>query len=201
MSDLRLEPVPLARTEDILTESLDDEVLVYDLRTHEATCLNASAALIWDLCDSQRTIGDIVDEVGNAEITDRHVADLLDQLRQKNLLEGDATPAAHRVEAPASRRSFLGYAAAASLVLPVVISTKVPAAAAVQPFGTSCDDIGGGPGASFCNGGEPFGLNCCSFSDPGGGNVKCCVGTVTPGAMPVSCPGGAPMPAPPNCLE
>ena len=159
----------MARTEDILVESLDDEVLIYDLRTHEATCLNASAALIWDLCDRQRSIGDIVDELGNAEVTERHVAAVIDQLREKNLLEDDAAPAADmRWEHRASRRSFLGHAAAASMVLPAVMSTMIPAAAQLQPIGTLCGS--GDPGTSP----GTLGIHSVMEGPVQRGTLKCC---------------------------
>lgn len=172
MSDLKIQPSPMARTEDILVESLGDEVLIYDLRTHEATCLNASAALVWDLCDSQRTIADILDEVGNAEVTEHHIADLLDQLRDKNLLEDDDTPAAHGAGAPPSRRFFLGHAAAASVVLPALMSTMVPKAAQALPLGALCAGEGS-TGNPQCNAGNVPATDffCCSY----GSNSPCCV--------------------------
>jgi hypothetical protein len=152
MKDVKPKITPIARSEDILVEPLDEEALIYDLRTHEATCLNASAALIRNSCDGQRTIEDIVDAVGNAEVTEHHVADILDQLRDKNLLEVDATLAADRVQAPTSRRSFLGHAAAASLVLPAVMSTIIPTAAEAVPQFTGCNM---GVGDPQCNDGPP----------------------------------------------
>jgi hypothetical protein len=180
MSEIKFQPVPMARTEEILVESLEDEVLIYDLRSHEAICLNASAVVIWDLCDGQRTIGDIVDEVGNAEVTERHVADTLDQLREKNLLEVDATTAAHRAGAPTSRRAFLGTAAAASVVLPAVMSAMVPTAAAALPIFSTCSGTGS-TGNPQCNAGNdpPTNFFCCQYNTPsvpmGDPKIQCCV--------------------------
>ena len=151
---------------------MEDEILVYDLRTHVATCLNASAALIWDLCDGHRSIGDIVNELGSAQVTEHHVVDTLDQLREKDLLEGDATLAVYRDAAPTSRRSFLGHvgqAAAASLVLPAVMSAHVPAAAQVVPPFEDC----GNPAACNPDGTSPNETTscCCSYT----GGSKCCI--------------------------
>ena len=177
----------MARSEDILFESLSDEVLIYDLRTHEATCLNASAALIWDLCDGQRTIKDVVDALGNAEVTEHHIGDILDQLCDKNLLEVDSSPAAHRAQPPMSRRSFVSSAAVASLVLPVVMSTVVPAAAQAVPQFGPCT------GNPECNTAPNVGDNqCCSYDTPTG-NAKCCISSQT-------CP-GTNNPIFQNCLD
>jgi len=197
MSDLKIQLSPMARTEDILIESLDDEVLIYDLRSHEATCLNASAALIWDLCDRQRSIGDIVDELDNAEVTEFHVAAVIDQLRGKSLLEDDAAPGGHEVGAPRSRRAFLGTAAAASMVLPAVMSTVVPAAAQLQPIGTLCGS--GDPGTSSGNAGDPF----CNGGPGSTGDLKCCPYNTAPAAkccvLTDNC-GSALPPRPDNCF-
>ena len=202
MSDLGTRTVPLARTDDILIESLESEVLIYDLRTHEATCLNASAALIWQLCDSERTIEDIVNELGNADVTERHVADIVDKLREKRLVEDDASPAARRAEVSKSRRSFLGNAAAVGMVLPVVMSTTIPAAAQTAPFGTPCGGMSSGD--PLCNGGlNPAQGNskCCPFppstTNPDVPSGACCI----PDSVANSCGGLPSNPAPAPCYN
>ncbi len=42
---------PLARKADLVTKEVADEVLVYDLKSHKAHCLNQTAALVWKYCD------------------------------------------------------------------------------------------------------------------------------------------------------
>lgn len=44
---------PAARQDDLIVEHVGDEILVYDLRTHRAYCLNRTAAALWSLCDGQ----------------------------------------------------------------------------------------------------------------------------------------------------
>jgi hypothetical protein len=189
MSDNEVYSGPKARKQNFLVESLDDEILLYDVQTNEATCLNASAVLIWELCDGQRTIGKIRDEVGNPELTERHVADILDQLREQNLLENDATVSEDvtvsesEAEAASSRRSFLGHAAAASLVLPVVMSMRVPAAAqSLSKLGAQCGPPLGDSGTPSCNNGVtgPAALLTC-----------CPDGSLSSGNPPITTPTGA----------
>ena len=36
---------------DALSRPLDDELLVYDARTHRGHCLNQTAAAVWKACD------------------------------------------------------------------------------------------------------------------------------------------------------
>src|SRR5215471_5028646 len=50
---------PLARQEDLIIKRLDDETLVYDLRTDRAHCLNSTAALVWRHCDGRRSVHDL----------------------------------------------------------------------------------------------------------------------------------------------
>ena len=52
--------LPLARSEGLLVEELGDETLVYDRESHEAHCLNRSAALVWRHCDGTTTVADMV---------------------------------------------------------------------------------------------------------------------------------------------
>ena len=81
---------PRARTEGLLSEQVDDEVLVFDER-HEVACrLNASAALVWRSCDGNRTVADLV-AVLSQELSDVADEDLvmvaLDNLAEHGLIE------------------------------------------------------------------------------------------------------------------
>jgi hypothetical protein len=55
---------PLARTEELVTTTSKDEVLVYDKTAHHIHHLNASAAQVWYLCDGERTVADLAVETG-----------------------------------------------------------------------------------------------------------------------------------------
>jgi len=50
----------MARQNGIVVQEMPDEVLVYDLDSNKAHCLNQSAALVWKSCDGTNTVGDIV---------------------------------------------------------------------------------------------------------------------------------------------
>src|SRR6266851_4917843 len=56
--DLR-EQLPLARTDQLIVKEVDDEVLVYDLKTDQAHCLNKTAAEVWKNCDGEKSISEI----------------------------------------------------------------------------------------------------------------------------------------------
>ena len=51
--------LPKCRTKDIIIKQLDGETLIYDLKTHEATCLNEAASAIYKDCDGSLSIEDL----------------------------------------------------------------------------------------------------------------------------------------------
>jgi coenzyme PQQ synthesis protein D (PqqD) len=139
MSDL----MPCARHEDLLTEEIDGEVLVYDQRTHAGHRLNPTAAVVWRHLDGTRTVSDLV-EVLAAEVGDVADEDLvmvsLDELGQAGLLEDHSEREPDDVRL--SRRRFIrrvGVVGTAALVLPVVRSIVAPTAASAQASCATCN--------------------------------------------------------------
>ena len=65
MTDLRPESMDTSRIlhfrEGFLLERLDGEISVYHPTLTTAIYLNETGALIWELCDGSRSIGDIID--------------------------------------------------------------------------------------------------------------------------------------------
>ena len=53
--------LPNARKENLVIEELPGEVLVYDLNLHKAHCLNQTAALVWERCDGQTSVKQMVE--------------------------------------------------------------------------------------------------------------------------------------------
>ena len=47
---------PVARQNALVMQDVDDELLIYDLQTDKAHCLNRSAVLVWKLCDGTNSI-------------------------------------------------------------------------------------------------------------------------------------------------
>ena len=45
--------LPLAREEKLIVREMPGELLVYDLKSHKAHCLNQTAAFAWRHCDGQ----------------------------------------------------------------------------------------------------------------------------------------------------
>lgn len=138
------ELVPLKRQNGLLVETVQDELLVYDLDSAQASCLNRTAALVWENADGKTSVPQLAKKVGgelNAPVDERVVWYALDQLQRKNLLEGEfQVPAQHTA---LSRREFMKRAAmvGALVAIPAVVSLAAPSpmeAATCLASGETC---------------------------------------------------------------
>ncbi len=117
------------KRKNAIVRQLGDEFLVYDLETHQAHCLNRTAAKVWLLCDGKTTFAEIAGKLGNdsESSVDETVIELaLSQLQEAGLMEQGSSKSEQIVP---SRRDAMRKMAAAALALPVVASILVPTAA------------------------------------------------------------------------
>jgi len=159
----------------LILEDLGDEVLIYDPEIDRAHCLNRSAAMVWRLCDGQRSVADISATMSHqlgTTVDETLVYAAVHELDREYLLgEFGAQP-----ESPVntSRRAVLktiGWLAAIGLTAPVVTSLFAPTPAQAQSGpctpvdhpcgidaptappccpGTACTDCGKGRGFFVC---------------------------------------------------
>ena len=171
---------PIARTEGLVIQEMPGEVLVFDMETNKAHCLNETAALVWKACDGKNSVTEITKLFGNQsgkQVDENLVWLAIDQLNENNLLE-------EKIQANfngQSRREVIKkIGLAAVIALPIVSSLVAPTAAfAVSCSGTvasctsprACNDCTPCTGASrsFCCGGQ------CVVVAPGGvcGSTTC----------------------------
>lgn len=161
---------PKARKEGILIQELSDEVLVYDLESHKAHCLNKAAAAIWEHCDGTKSVQDIALAMGsdlNAQADEAVVWHALDQLGKASLLE-------QRIPQPdgkprLSRRELMRKAGIAAMIaIPVVTSILAPKAlAAATSCGSPCTPLSADcvaiPNCTFCPSAGPNAGRCAMF--------------------------------------
>lgn len=120
---------PIARKEGLVIQELNNEILIYDLETNKAHCLNESAAIVWKNCDGGQSIDDIakqfIEKSGN-KVNEDFVWLAIDQLNDLNLLEEELTPKFKGQ----SRREVLRKIGLASIIaLPIISSLVAPKAA------------------------------------------------------------------------
>lgn len=86
---------PKVRTDLDIVE-LDDELVLYDPARDEVHYLNATAGLVFRLCDGSATVRELSTEIAEAlgapeKRVERQVRTLLKDLREVGLLEGSLT--------------------------------------------------------------------------------------------------------------
>lgn len=121
--------VPVARKQGLVVQEMPDEVLIYDLDTNKAHCLNKTAAFVWKSCDGNKSIAEITKSFESdfgSPVQEDLVWLAIEQLNDKNLLsEGLQTNFKGQ-----NRREVLkkiGFAAV--VALPVVASLTAPSSA------------------------------------------------------------------------
>jgi DNA-binding transcriptional ArsR family regulator len=144
---------PRARAEGIVTEQVDDELVVYDQATQTAHALSTDAASVWRQCDGHRSAKHIARRLG---LDEARVAQALDELSAAELIEAPDGISRREVY---KRMAKLG---AAALSAPLISSLAVPAPSAAQS--STCGPLLGQPcvalyGSTTCAG-SPFRDTC-----------------------------------------
>lgn len=124
--------IPVARQEGLVIQEMSDEVLVYDLDTNKAHCLNQTAAKVWKNCDGKNSVTDISKIFGSQSgnpVDEDLIWLAIDQLNEKNLLTADITAK----YAGENRREIIKKVGLAAIVaLPLVTSLVAPKSVAAQ---------------------------------------------------------------------
>ena len=125
---------PKKRTDNIVVQKMNEEVLVYDLYSNKAVCLNETAAIVWKLCDGKKTASEIAENVGKRlkkPVTNELIWLAIDQLKAENLLSNGG--ALEAVFDGLTRREVVRKVGIASMIaVPIVSSIAAPNAVAAQ---------------------------------------------------------------------
>jgi len=152
MADDTKQFLPKARTEQLIVKEVDDEVLVYDLKTDQAHCLNKTAALVWKNCDgltSVEGIADAVAEETSIAIDSRMVWLALGELQKFSLIEKLPTQPGY-LASGVSRRAWVKNIGVTAIALPAIFSITASVAQAVGsclPTNAPCSSS---PGSTPC---------------------------------------------------
>lgn len=133
---------PLARNKDLVLQETGDELMVYDLKTNKAICLNRTSAFIWQNCDGNRDVTQLVKlikkEFGSS-VDEDFVWLAISQLKKENLIDNDVPDKFDGM----SRREVIKRVGLGSLVaLPIIASLTAPMAVQAQSacnVGNSCN--------------------------------------------------------------
>ena len=115
--------LPQARNEEIVVQHLNDETLIYDLRTNKAVCLNSTSAIVYSHCDSTTTFDALKSRY---KFNDDLIYLTLDKLNENNLLENYS----NSYFSGLSRREVIKRVGMGSMIaLPVIAGLVAPSAA------------------------------------------------------------------------
>jgi hypothetical protein len=155
---------PIARSSDVVVQPLNDEVLIYDVLTNKAFSLNETSARVWNSCDGNNTVDDIIKEIGYENVVRLALADL----EENSLL--DATTSDLGLLSRTSRRELMISIAKGSLAaLPVILAVTAPTAAQTAsclPIGALC-----GSSSQCCI--NNSGVRCCKAGACAQGSGGC----------------------------
>lgn len=172
---------PLARSERLVIQPVDDELLVYDLEADRAHCLNATSAFIWQSCDGARTVVEIADmtakRFGGADAAGA-VEYALGLMAERRLLVDSPVPF-DKPKASSRREMIRKLGTGAAIAIPVISSVLAPTHAYAS---ASCSCLSN----ASCLGGRP---DC-----PPGATVCNPVGTCVPANITVTVPAANPTP-------
>lgn len=124
-------PLPRARRDGLLEETVGEELLLYDQKSHTAHCLSPIAACVWRHCDGEYDLAGLAQLVGASE---NLVAGALHELREKDLLVVEpelmqsTIPGESRREAIGRAARYGAAAAAGSMIVSATAATPAMAA-------------------------------------------------------------------------
>jgi hypothetical protein len=154
---------PVARKADLVIQRAGDELLIYDLITNKAFCLNEPSAFVWELLDGDRTGADFEKAIASkfgSSVSEEYVDYAIGELSSHGLLENyEPFPA----DAISRRQMIRRIGAASAVAIPVVASLVAPHAIHAQ----TCVANNGSctVSAQCCS-------NCCKNVSPGANQCK-----------------------------
>ncbi len=166
---------PQARKEDLVIQEVGGEILVYDLRTNKAICLNQTSALVWQNCDGKKNAleisKDIEKQLGST-VSEDLVWFAVNQLQKEKLLTEDKE-IVNKFEGLNRREVIKKIGLTSMIALPIVSGIIAPTAAMAQSaVACSCPN-GQTANATSCTNSPQcmVGQTCSGVTCNGGGNI------------------------------
>ncbi|MEK7724630.1 MAG: hypothetical protein AAB336_09805 [Acidobacteriota bacterium] len=118
--------LPKTRTQNFVVQETANELLVYDLITNKAFCLNETAAIVFNACDGKTSFAELNRK---HNFTDELIFLTLDSLSKENLLDENFSSPFDKMK----RREIIKKIGLATMItLPIISSLVAPTAAAAS---------------------------------------------------------------------
>jgi Coenzyme PQQ synthesis protein D (PqqD) len=167
---------PISRQSNLVVQELEKELLVYDLSTNKAYCLNETSALVYQLSDGKRTVQEISDLMSaklNTLVSEDFVWLALNELKRDGLIENADEMKVYF--AGINRREVVKKIGFASMIaLPIVSSVVAPNAAMASSLPAAPTVFNACSTNTDCGTDAPYCIRV-DFGLQAGTNV-CCVG-------------------------
>lgn len=187
--------LPICRYDNIVLQEFAEEVLIYDLETNKAFCLNQTSAMVWHECNGNQSVAEISQSLTRklkSNVTEEIVWLAISQFKSDGLLKND-----NNFNTPfdgLSRREVIKKIGFASIVsLPMIASVTAPSAIQAQSDG-ACDCFSAAPNShppgcfcstdSECCSGVCFLMTICQNLAPVG--ATCCPSSANCGVFPLA---------------
>lgn len=136
--------LPKARLENIVVQEAGKELLIYDLKTNKAYCLNKTSAMVYQPCDGTKSVSEIISVISGklkVSIGKEFIWLALDGLNKSDLLENNVEFEINFGEL--NRRQIIRKVGLSSMVaLPIISSIVAPQAIMAQSgSGLDCSTI------------------------------------------------------------
>ena len=126
--------LPKSRTENIVIQETITELLIYDLISNKAMCLNETSKIVWQACDGKTTFDEFRRKT-NSEFSDELIWLALEQFKHDDLL--DKSVAIEPTFNSLTRRQVVRKVGFATMfALPMIVSIVAPSAAMAQSGST-----------------------------------------------------------------
>lgn len=125
---------PLRRKDEIIVQELNGEVLIYDLKTNKAICLNKTSSMVWDACDGNKSISEISKLITgklNSSADEDVVWLALYQLKKEKLLANGADIVS-KFDGMSRREVIRKVGLGTMIALPIITALIAPTAANAQ---------------------------------------------------------------------
>lgn len=133
---------PEAREEGLVIQDMPDEILVYDVNTNKAHCLNQTAAFVWKACDGKNSVNDITrlfERHSGNQISEDLIWLAIDQLKENDLLQKEIQS---KFEGESRRSVIKKIGFAAVVALPIVASLTAPTSVLAVTSCAGCTNVG-----------------------------------------------------------
>lgn len=126
--------LPKARTREIVVQEIENETLIYDLKTNQVLCLNQTSAMVWKFCSGKNSIAEIADKLSfelKTIVSEEVVEFAIEQLKKEKLIENESEIITN-ISFLSRRGAIRRIGLSSAVLLPLISSVIAPSSSQAQ---------------------------------------------------------------------